>query len=143
MIELLAVSLLPIRSVFLAFICSIIGIVGTLLYMPHTAVLDKDLHDRLLIIVARPVGTLFLVAGVAFILSSMMTNAIKRAGQAEMIAKLEHEMAEQKRGLEEGIQQILQTHVEISNGDLQARAPLSQNSMLWQIANALNNLLVR
>ncbi len=142
-IELLAVSLLPIRSVFLAFLCSVISIISTLLYIPHTAVLNKDLHDRLLIIVARPIGTLFLVAGVAFILSAVMTNAIRKAGQAEMIAKLEHEIAEQKQGLEEGVQQILQTHVEISNGNLYARAPLSQNTMLWQIANALNKLLVR
>jgi uncharacterized membrane protein YgdD (TMEM256/DUF423 family) len=142
-IELLAVSLLPMRSVFLVLICSIGCILGTLLYMPHTAVLDKDLHDRFLIIAARPVGTLVLVAGVAYILSATMANAIRRAGQAEMIARLEHEMAEQKQSLEEGIQQILQAHVEISNGNLGARAPLTQNNVLWQISNALNNLLVR
>lgn len=141
--ELLAVSLLPIRSVFIAFICSVICIVTTLLYMPHTAILDKDLHERLLIIIARPVGTLLLVAGVSFILSSVMTNAIQRAGQAEMIAKLEHDIAEQKQGLEEGVHQILQTHVAISNGNLQARAPLTKNNILWQISSALNNLLVR
>lgn len=142
-VELLAVSLLPIRSVFLVFICSVACIISTLLYMPHTVVLDKDLHDRFLIIVSRPVGTLLLVAGVAFILSSTMANAIRRAGRAEMIARLEHEMAEQKQDLEAGIQQILQAHVEVSNGNLHARAPLSQNNILWQIASALNNLLVR
>ena len=142
-VELLAVSLLPMRSVFLVLVCSIGCIIGTLLYMPHTAVLDKDLHDRFLIIAARPVGTLVLAAGVAFILASTMLNAIRRAGQAEMIAKLEHEMAEQKQALEEGIQQILRAHVEISNGNLNARAPLTQNNVLWQISNALNNLLVR
>lgn len=142
-IELLAVSLLPIRSVFLAFLFSVGSIVATLLYMPHTTVLENDLHTRLFIIVARPVGTLFLVAGVAFILSAVMTNAIRKAGQAEMIARLEHEIAGQKQDLEEGMQQILATHVEISNGNLYARAPLAQNNVLWQIANALNNLLIR
>lgn len=142
-VELLAVSLLPMRSVFLVLICSVACIIGTILYMPHTHVLDADLQSRLLIIIARPIGTLLLVAGVAFILSSMMARAIKRAGQAEMIAKLEHEIGEQKQSLEEGIQQILQVHVEISNGNFNARAPLSQNNMLWQIASALNNMLVR
>lgn len=142
-IELLAVSLLPIRSVFIAFICSVICIVSTLFYMPHTVTLDKDLHARLLIILARPIGTLLLIAGVSFILSSVMISALKRAGQAEMIAKLEHEMAGQKQELEDGVHQILQTHVAISNGNLQARAPLSQNNILWQISSALNNLLVR
>ncbi len=149
-VELLAVSLLPIRSVFLVFVCSVAVILGTLFYMPHTLVLTADLQTRLLIIVARPVGTLLLAAGVAFILASTMISAIRRAGQAEMIIKLEREVAEkersiveQKQDLEEGIQQILQTHVAVSNGHLEVRAPLSQNNVLWQIARALNNLLVR
>lgn len=142
-VELLAVSLLPIRSVFVVLVCSVACIMSTLIYMPHTAILDKDLHERFLIIVSRPAGVLLLVAGVAFILSSTMETALRRAGRAEMIARLEHEMAEQKRDLEEGIQQILQAHVEVSNGNLRARAPLSQNNILWQIASALNNLLIR
>ncbi|MDQ2715235.1 MAG: hypothetical protein M3Z08_10040 [Chloroflexota bacterium] len=149
-VELLAVSLLPIRSIFLTAIMSTIAIIGTLIYVPHTAVLDKDLHERLPIIIARPVGTLFLVAGVAYILASTMTTAIKRAGRAELIAHLQHEiaeqehlLAEQKHELDAGIQQILQTHVAVANGHLNARAPLSQDNMLWQIASALNTLLVR
>ena len=142
-VELLAVSLLPMRSIFLVAAMSTIAILGTLIYMPHTAVLNMDLHDRLLIIIARPVGTLFLVAGVAYILASTMVKAIKRADRAELIAQLQHEIAEQKRELDTGIQQILQTHVAVANGFLQTRAPLAQDNMLWQIARALNNLLVR
>ena len=65
-VELLAVSLLPMRSIFLVAITGTICIIGTLVYMPHTAVLDTDLHDRLLIIIARPIGTLFLAAGVTY-----------------------------------------------------------------------------
>ncbi|GHO46584.1 hypothetical protein [Ktedonospora formicarum] len=142
-VELLAVSLLPTRSVFIVFVASVGCILGTLLYMPHTVVLQNDLHERFLIIVARPIGTLLLVAGVAYILATTMTNAIKRAGQAEMIATLEHELADQKQELEEGIQQILSTHVAVANGNLSARAPLNKDNMLWQIARALNVLLVR
>lgn len=149
-VELLAVSLLPMRSIFLVAVISTIAILGTLIYVPHTLVLDRDLHARLLIIIARPVGTLFLVAGVAYILASTMVKAIKRADRAELIAQLQHEVAEQehliaeqKHELDGGIQQILQTHVAVANGHLQARAPLSHDNMLWQIARALNNLLVR
>lgn len=142
-VELLAVSLLPMRSIFLVAAMSTVAILGTLVYMPHTAVLNMDLHDRLLIIIARPVGTLFLVAGVAYILASTMVKAIKRADRAEFIAQLQHEIAEQKRELDTGIQQILQTHVAVANGSLQTRAPLAQDNMLWQIARALNNLLIR
>ncbi len=142
-VELLAVSLLPSRSIFLVAIMSGIAILGTLLYTPHTAILDRDLHERLLIIIARPIGTLFLVAGVAYILASIMIKSIKRADRAEFVAQLQQEIAEQKHELDTGIQQILQTHVAVANGSLQARAPLAQDNMLWQIAKALNNLLVR
>ncbi len=149
-VELLAVSLLPLRTIFLVAAMSTIAILGTFFYVPHTMALDKDLHDRLLIIIARPVGTLFLVAGVAYILASTMVKAIERAGRAEFIAQLQHEIAQQehviaqqKHELDAGIQQILQTHVAVANGSLQARAPLSQDNMLWQIAKALNTLLVR
>lgn len=142
-VELLAVSLLPSRSIFVIFVASVGCTLATLLYMPHTAVLQQDIHDRLLIIAARPVGTLLLVAGAAYILSTTMTTAIKRAGRAELIAKLEHELADQKDDLEEGIQQILDTHVSVANGNLSARAPLNKDNVLWQIARALNVLLVR
>lgn len=149
-VELLAVCLLPMRSIFIVAILSTVAILCTLFYMPHTTVLNMDLHERLIIIIARPVGTLFLVAGVAYILASTMVKAIKRADRAELIAQLQHEVAEQehliaeqKRELDAGIEQILQTHVAVANGQLQARAPLSQDNMLWQIARALNNLLVR
>jgi hypothetical protein len=142
-VELLAVSLLPLRSIFLVAAMSTMAIIGTLVYMPHTAILDKDLHERLLIIIARPIGTLFLVAGVAYILASIMRKAIKRADRAEFVAQLQHEIAEQKHELDAGIQQILQTHVAVANGYLRARAPLARDNMLWQIARALNNLLVR
>ncbi len=142
-VELLAVSLLPLRSIFLVAAMSAMSILGTLIYMPHTATLNEDLHNRLLIIIARPIGTLFLVAGVAYILASIMRKAIRRADRAEFVAQLQHEIAEQKQELDEGIQQILQTHVAVANGYLRTRAPLARDNMLWQIASALNNLLVR
>jgi hypothetical protein len=149
-VELLAVSLLPMRSIFLAAALSAACIIVTLFTMQHTATLDADLHSRLLIIVARPIGTLFLVAGVAYILASTMAAAIERAGRAELVARLqreiaerEHALAEQKRELDVGIQQILRTHVAVANGDWNARAPLTQDNVLWQIARALNTLLVR
>jgi hypothetical protein len=43
----------------------------------------------------------------------------------------------------EGIELILQTHVQVSNGNFQARAPLSQDNLLWRIAYSLNNLIGR
>jgi hypothetical protein len=70
-------------------------------------------------------------------------QAITRADCTARIVQLEHELTEQKQKLEEGIRQILQTHVAIANGNLEARAPLTQDNVLWQIARALNPLLIR
>ncbi|HCF86026.1 MAG TPA: hypothetical protein DEV72_12575, partial [Ktedonobacter sp.] len=50
---------------------------------------------------------------------------------------------EQKQQLDTGIQFILQTHVQVANGNFAARAPLGKENMLWQIAYSLNNLLAR
>nr|MBA2287212.1 hypothetical protein [Ktedonobacteraceae bacterium] len=73
-----------------------------------------------------------------------------RADRAEVIASLEHAIAEQgqaiveqKRLLDLGIEQVLQTHVRVSNGDFNARVPLTEESVLWPIAVSLNNLLSR
>jgi nitrate/nitrite-specific signal transduction histidine kinase len=61
---------------------------------------------------------------------------------AEIVA-LQQGVAKQKRELENGIEQILQTHVQVANGDFSTRAPLTQDHLLWQIAHSLNNLLAR
>jgi hypothetical protein len=70
-------------------------------------------------------------------------GAIRRADRAEEIAAMEHAIVEQKRQLDYGVQQILETHVRVANGDFSARAPLNQDNILWQIAASLNNLLSR
>jgi hypothetical protein len=60
-----------------------------------------------------------------------------------MIAKLEHTLVELRKELEAGIEQILQTHVSIANGNLNARVQLTEDHILWDTARALNRLLVR
>jgi hypothetical protein len=70
-------------------------------------------------------------------------DAIRRADRAEEIARLEHQISDQRRQLEVGAQQILETHVRVANGDFAARAPVVQDNILWQVAASLNNLLAR
>lgn len=70
-------------------------------------------------------------------------NAIARADRAEEVARLEHAVAEQRRQLETGVQQLLETHVRLANGDMSARAPLIKDNLLWQVAASLNNLISR
>jgi hypothetical protein len=59
------------------------------------------------------------------------------------IVLLERAAAQRKQELEMGIEQLLQTHVQVANGNFAARVPLSQEHVLWQIASALNTLLAR
>jgi nitrate/nitrite-specific signal transduction histidine kinase len=61
----------------------------------------------------------------------------------EEIIALQQAIATQKQELENGIQQILETHVQVANGDFTTRAPLTQDHLLWQVAYSLNNLLAR
>jgi len=59
------------------------------------------------------------------------------------IMALQEAITKQKQELESGIQLILETHVQVANGDFAIRAPLTQDHLLWQVAYSLNNLLAR
>ena len=141
--ELLAVSLLPSRNVFLLALFNVSFIWADLTFQPHTSLLTNTLQTQFYNSLARPAGLQLIVAVVAYLWVRSTTQAIARADRAEVIAALEHQLAEQKHQLEIGIQQILKTHIAIANGDFSARAPLTQESELWQIANSLNTLLAR
>lgn len=141
--ELLSVSLLAPSSVFAMMSYNVAIITASLLLQKHTGFLDADLHTQFAAMWVRPIAVQLLVAFVSFLWVKGAVKAIARADRAEMVAKLEHELVEQRQQLENGIQQILQTHVEVANGNLNARAPLNQENILWQIARSLNTLLVR
>jgi hypothetical protein len=142
------------RTPWIFFVAILAFIVGDFLLKPHALLtaagatnFDDIAHETTLValwgMINRPIG-LCLAATIAGSISAYsVARAIRRAERAEEIAALEHTMAEQKRQLDLGIQQILQTHVRVANGDYGARAPLSQDNVLWQIAHSLNNLLNR
>jgi uncharacterized membrane protein len=91
----------------------------------------------------RHIIVLFFAALFGWMGARSVDNAIARADRAEEIARLEHAYAEQSMQLEQGIREIQQTHIKVANGDYKARAPLAEDHILWQIANALNNLILR
>jgi len=118
----------------------------------HAANLDAVINDvrlyptpqiAVVSLLARPIALQVITALVAFLWVRGADAAIRRADRAEEVALLEHQIADQKRQLDVGIQQILQTHVRAANGDFGARAPQMPGSALWQIASSLNNLLGR
>jgi hypothetical protein len=91
----------------------------------------------------RPFTMLLIVAVASWLWARSVERAIIRADRAEELATMEHAIVEQKRRLESGIQDLLETHVRVANGDFSARAGTSQENVLWQIAVSLNNLLAR
>jgi hypothetical protein len=103
---------------------------------------DGDFGGALALL-SRPIALQLIIGVVAYLARRGIDFEIRRADRAEEIASLEHTLADQKRQLDIGIQQILQTHVRAANGDYTARAPLGQDNILWQIASSLNNLLSR
>ena len=121
-------------------------IIGDFTFQPHPAFGEID---RELAVwgwwgmVNRHVALALFAAFFGWLGARSVDLAIRRADRAEEIAAMEHVLADQKRQLDVGIRQILETHVRVANGDFNARAPLTQDNVLFQIAASLNNLLNR
>jgi hypothetical protein len=145
-----AVSFLPPWYVFVVALGNCLFTWFALAYMPHTAELDAILTVAFTGIITPIILIQIIVSVVAFAWVQGTTQALIRADNAEEIAKLEHDLgqqaklaAQQKQQLEASIQKIVETHMRVANGDYSARAPLTQDNLLWQIAGPLNNLLAR
>jgi hypothetical protein len=139
-----AASVLPRGATFLIAALNCGLIVGDFMLQPHAADLQQAVGQFGAVgVLDRPIALQIIVAVVAYLWARGTDFAHRRADRAEEIAALEHTLADQKRQLDIGIQQILQTHVRAANGDYSARAPLGQDNLLWQIASSLNNLLSR
>ncbi len=150
-VDLLAVSLIPAQYIFALALCNSLFIWGDLAYQPHTAVLAHDLMTQFIPMLVRPVALQIIIAGVAYIWVSSATRAIMRAERAEMVATLEHMMAEEresfelaKQQLEESIQQLVRTHAESMNGQMIAKVPYPQDArILWPLVGVINSLWMR
>lgn len=148
--ELFAVSLLPERIVFVAAAYNCIFIVANFELQPHAQDLNALVAQSGLDVLVRPIALNLTVAVITYLWVHSATQAIKRADRAEVIATLQHDLAEQaqitvkqKQLLDKSIQQIVETQRRVANGDLSARVPLDQDNVLWEVAGALNNLLAR
>jgi hypothetical protein len=139
-----AASILPPASGFVVAVIDAVLVVADFALQPHAAdvVTNLQLYGPVALL-ARPIALLIIVAVVAYLWVVGTHREIRRANRAEEVAALEHAYAEQRRQLEIGINQILATHVRIANGDYNARAPLNQDNLLWQIAVSLNNMVER
>lgn len=145
-----AVSFLPPIWVFAVAFCNCIFTLISLVYLPHTAELDAILVIAYAGIVTPIILSQVLVSVVAYAWVQGTSRALVRADRAEELARLEHDLALQaesgahdKQRLEASIQKIVETHMRVANGDFNARVPLTDDNVLWQISGPLNNLVAR
>lgn len=143
---LFAVALLPPWGVFLTAAGNLLVTAGILNMFPHEAAVTPHIAN----VISRAASVEVSISVIAFLLVQIMRQAIARADRAEEVGKLqkallkqEHAVAEQKRALDVSIQQIIETQRRVANGDLEARVPLTQENVLWEVAGPLNNLLNR
>jgi hypothetical protein len=145
----IAASILPRAAAFYVAALDILLVCLVFFAKTHASDLQTDIFyygsyaEGSAVLLARPITLQIILAVVAYLWVRGTDDAIRRADRAEEIAAMEHSIAEQKRQLDVGVQQILETHVRVANGDFTARAPMSQENVLWQIAASLNNLLTR
>ncbi|MGH2510043.1 MAG: hypothetical protein ACRDHZ_21905, partial [Ktedonobacteraceae bacterium] len=151
-VEVFAASLLPVNWVIVAAIINISFCTFELVTQaPHGDLLMREvMHQNAPLVILRPILLHVIVSVVLWLWVRSATRAIERADRAEVIATLEHSIAEQehhvaeeKRLMDASIQNILQTHMRVSAGDFNARVPLVEGEPLWPIAGSLNNLLSR
>lgn len=148
--DILALAFFSADILFLVVCINALQAWALVAYTPHDQIIAHILRIDPAQIFSHIYSLQLITAAVLYLWARSTEHAIKRADRAEEIAAFErHEKErrekelEQKRQLDAGIQQILQTHIAVANGDFSARAPLSQDHMLWQLAKALNNLIAR
>ena len=152
LIILLVASLLPIRSIFLFAAMHSAFIILELCIHPDTPALAQDLQPQaqLLPAIVRSVGLQLLGSTVAYIWVRSATRAIERANRAEMVATLEHTIAEErassereKQELEESIQQLIQAQIAATRGQITNQIPYPPSKVLWPLVGAMNLLWSR
>jgi len=148
--EIVAVAMLAPGWVFAIMGLNIVIILGVL----RSGAVSPELSHLLAItgstIIVQAINLQIIIGIFAFILVRSANLAILRLDRAEEIVALEkaeierqEREIEQKRQLDQGIEQILQVLLATSNGNFEVQAPVSQENVLWRIAYALNNLLAR
>ena len=150
LIDILAVSLLPTRSIFILSTLNSVFIAFHLIYAPRTQAMVQAMSADPFQIFLRPICLQFFVACVVALWVYTATRSARRANRAEMVAALEHTIAEQntaaeqeKQELEESIQQLIKAHTDAVNGQVMARIPYPPAKALWPLVGVVNSLWTR
>jgi hypothetical protein len=141
---LVAAFLLPLFSIPLVTLANILFLLLLFFGQPHTPTFAASIQSGVGIrALEQLIGLHVLVAVIAYAWVRSTERALVRAEQAELITALKQREVEQKRALETGIEHLLETHIQAANGNLQVRAELGQQDVLWRVGASLNLLLAR
>lgn len=142
---LFAATLLPPWSVFPVALFNSAAVCALILLVPHSAAFAATFDDPSDVIgtMGQPMGLELVVAIVAYLWTTSILSAIRRADVAEALAAAERREVERTREIAEGVSQLLRVHVAIANGHFGVRVPPMRNPQLWQIGSSLNNLINR
>jgi hypothetical protein len=147
---LIAASLFSAWFVLPVAVFNCLGIVASLMLLPKTLELTHALAIASYNIYERPIAIQIITAFVSYLWISSAIQGMRRADTAEEMNNLAQELmiqqrskVQEKQRLEESIKQIIEVHMQIANGNFNARVPLNDTNVLWPLAGSLNNLLVR
>ena len=149
---LIAVALLPAWSAFAVALFNMGFILLALSLGLHAPDLTVALHTPSQVgeIFSVPNANQLLTAVFTFLIVRNLRVALKRADQAEQVAKLEHMVAEQAQQsrahtqqLQEGVEAIVEPIHLVSRGNMNARVHLPTDNMLWAIGKQVNLFIER
>ncbi|MBE3560042.1 MAG: hypothetical protein IMW89_12560 [Ktedonobacteraceae bacterium] len=151
LVELLAIAVLPLRGVWIITIGNSLFVLGDLAYQPRTETFTHLLAGgQFIAIVTRPIALFLIVAAAITLWIVSITKATRQAYHAEFIANLERATAmqnevevQEKRELEESIQQIIQVHTDAINHQIIGRIPYPPARVLWPLVGVINTLWTR
>ena len=148
--ELIAVSLFPAWVVLPVAAFNCLSIIVFLTFLPKTPDLVHVLAKASYTIYQRPIAIQIITALVTYLWVSSAINSMRRADNAEEINRLTQELMDHQRSkiqerqmIERSIDQIVEVHRQVANGNFGARVPLNDTNMFWPLAGWLNNLLAR
>jgi hypothetical protein len=139
-----AASILSSGSAFIVAGVNIILIVLDFNLQTYSTDLQRQLAQiGVLGLLARPVALQVIIATVAYLWVRGLQDQVRRADRAEEIAHLESLVADQKRALEYGVDQLSQAFVRSANGDYNVRVNIPQHNPLWGVGAQMNTFVQR
>lgn len=140
----IAASVLPPASAFVVAAVNILTITGHFLLQPHAADLNHEVTSLgIVALLARPIALQVIISAVAFLWVRGTQEQIRRADRAEEIAQLESVVADQKRALDLGVQELTQAFVRTANGDYNVRVNIPRQNPLWGLGAQMNTFVQR